>query len=66
MEVVEIFQIRCHHLYAYGYHVYKLGDSSIDTVGGDAGKLRRTVTHNPLFFFEKCREKNYENITGIS
>ena len=33
------------------------GDSSINSVGGDAGKLfpdgRRTVTHNPLFFFEK-------------
>ena len=39
MKDVEKFQIRCHHLYAYEYHAYKFGDSSINRVGGDAGKL---------------------------
>ena len=38
LEDVEKFQIRCHHLYAKGYHAYRFGDSSINSVGGDAGK----------------------------
>ena len=36
---VEKFQIRCHHLYAY-----RFGDSSKyshDSIGGDAGKLKK-------------------------
>ena len=40
MEDKEKFQIRCHHLYAKGYHAYRFGDSSINSVGGDGGKLR--------------------------
>ena len=52
-----------------GYHAYRFGDSSINSVGGDAGKLLpdgqtdlqpdrqtdgwQTVTHNPLYFIEK-------------
>ena len=39
LEDVEKFQISCHHLYAWGYHAYRFGDSSINSVGGDAGKL---------------------------